>query len=103
MASEEDRIRVVVIGDNRVGKSAILNRFLNNTFLVRTCNSYFIIYTTFYPFYQSDYRPTVEDLYSKDFKLGSNTLKVDFLDTAGDDQVISKVCYLTLLSSDSLI
>jgi GTPase SAR1 family protein len=34
MASEEDRIRVVMMGDNRVGKSAILNRFLNNTFKV---------------------------------------------------------------------
>ena len=92
MASEEDRIRVVVIGDNRVGKSAILNRFLNNTFQVMSCNLYYFInYANFYTFDQSDYRPTVEDLYSKDFKLGSNTLKVDFLDTAGDDQVLSTV------------
>ena len=92
MASEEDRIRVVVMRDNRVGKSAILNRFFNNTFQVRLCNLYnFIIYANFHPFDQSDYLPTVEDLYSKDFKLGSNTLKVDFLDTAGDDQVLSKV------------
>ena len=90
MASEEDRIRVVVMGDSRVGKSAILNRFLNNTFQVRLCILYYSIsYANFYPFDQSDYRPTVEDLYSKDFKLGSNTLKVDFLDTAGDDQVLS--------------
>ena len=40
----------------------------------------------------------MEDLYSKDFQLGSNTLKVDFLDTAGDDQV--KVYKLPMAWSD---
>ena len=28
----------------------------------------------------------MEDLYSQDFQIGDSTLKVDFLDTAGDDQ-----------------
>jgi hypothetical protein len=34
MDTEEDRIRVVVMGDTRVGKSAILTRFLYNTIKV---------------------------------------------------------------------
>ena len=33
---EGDRIRVVIMGDNRVGKSAILERLLRNTFQVFT-------------------------------------------------------------------
>ena len=40
-----------------------------------------------YLYFQASYRPTVEDLYSKDFQIGDSTLKVDFLDTSGDDQV----------------
>ena len=36
--------------------------------------------------FQPKYKPTVEDLYSQDFQIGDSTLKVDFLDTAGDDQ-----------------
>jgi len=67
MDGESERIRVVVMGDNKVGKTAILQRFLHNTF-------------------KPQYKPTVEDLYSKDFQIGESTLKVDFLDTAGDDQ-----------------
>ena len=35
---------------------------------------------------QPQYKATVEDLYSQDFQIGDSTLKVDFLDTAGDDQ-----------------
>ena len=35
MDTEEDRIRVVVMGDTRVGKSAILTRFLYNN--VKVC------------------------------------------------------------------
>jgi len=67
MDKEGERIRVVVMGDNMVGKTAILQRFLRNSF-------------------KSSYQPTVEDLYSKDFQMGDSTLNVDFLDTAGDDQ-----------------
>ena len=36
MDVEGDRIRVVIMGDNRVGKSAILERLLRNTFQVFT-------------------------------------------------------------------
>ena len=36
MDVEGERIRVVVMGDNRVGKSSILERFLRNSFEVST-------------------------------------------------------------------
>ena len=36
MDVEGDRIRVVVMGDSRVGKSAILERLLRNSFQVYT-------------------------------------------------------------------
>ena len=62
-----DRIRLVVMGDSYVGKSAIIKRFLFGTF-------------------DGQHIPTVEDLFSRDFELGGNTLKVDILDTAGDAQ-----------------
>jgi len=67
MDGEGVRIRVVLMGDNRVGKTAILNRLLKNA-------------------HQASYKPTVEDLYSQDFQIGEHTLRVDLLDTAGDDQ-----------------
>jgi len=67
MGQDGERLRLVVMGDRKVGKSAILKRFLFNTF-------------------QTKYQATIEDLFSKDFTLGECTLKVDFLDTSGDDQ-----------------
>jgi len=68
MGSEGDsRIRLVVMGDRKVGKTCLLRQFLFTTF-------------------QDKYKPTVEDLYSEDFNFADSKLKVDFLDTAGDDQ-----------------
>ncbi|XP_022240249.1 GTP-binding protein Di-Ras2-like [Limulus polyphemus] len=60
-------IRLVVFGGGGVGKSAILKRFLLNTF-------------------NEKHSPTVEDLHYCEFAIGTLTLKVDFLDTAGDNQ-----------------
>ena len=34
MSEEGERIRMVVMGDAKVGKSSILNRFINNSFEV---------------------------------------------------------------------
>ncbi|XP_063994002.1 GTP-binding protein Di-Ras2 [Diachasmimorpha longicaudata] len=65
--TDYERIRVVVLGGAGVGKSAILKRLLGQDFTER-------------------YRPTVEDLYSRECILGTLTLKVDLLDTAGDLQ-----------------
>ncbi|XP_034941687.1 GTP-binding protein Di-Ras2 isoform X2 [Chelonus insularis] len=65
--TDYERIRLVVLGGAGVGKSAIIRRLLGQGFTER-------------------YRPTVEDLYSRECILGTLTLKVDLLDTAGDLQ-----------------
>ncbi|CAL7936239.1 GTP-binding protein Di-Ras2 [Xylocopa sonorina] len=65
--ADHERIRLVVLGGAGVGKSAIIRRLLGQGFSER-------------------YRPTVEDLYSRECILGTLTLKVDLLDTAGDLQ-----------------
>eukprot|EP00095_Tigriopus_kingsejongensis_P000278 maker-scaffold329_size204955-snap-gene-1.28 protein:Tk00278 transcript:maker-scaffold329_size204955-snap-gene-1.28-mRNA-1 annotation:"gtp-binding protein di-ras2" len=62
-----DRLRLVVMGDGYVGKSALIKRFLFGTF-------------------PHKYVPTVEDLFSRDYELEGTSLKVDILDTAGDAQ-----------------
>ena len=65
MADIEQRNRIVFLGSGGVGKSAILNRFLNGQF-------------------SSEYRETVEDLYSRHYDVRGARLLVDFLDTAGN-------------------
>ncbi|XP_054713181.1 GTP-binding protein Di-Ras2-like [Uloborus diversus] len=65
--AEEYRIRLVTLGAGGSGKSSIVKRFLFNSFCEK-------------------HRPTVEDLYCREFDLESMTLKVDILDTAGDFQ-----------------
>lgn len=62
--SDYERIRLVFYGGKSVGKSAIIRRLLGQGF-------------------SDKYRATVEDLYSRDFILGTLTLKVDLLDTSG--------------------
>lgn len=57
MTDETIQIRLVTLGAAKVGKSAVIKRFLFNTFTEK-------------------YRPTVEDLFSKDFSLGNIQLKV---------------------------
>ena len=37
--------------------------------------------------WQHKHRPTVDDLHSKTFLIQDSKLKVDFLDTSGDDEV----------------
>ncbi|XP_025206920.1 ras-related protein Rap-2b [Melanaphis sacchari] len=66
--ADPERTRLVVLGDAGVGKSAICKRFLYNSFC-------------------SKYKTTVEDLYSKEFNVGTTQqLKVDILDTCGNPQ-----------------
>ncbi|XP_064478500.1 ras-related protein Rap-1A-like [Ornithodoros turicata] len=87
----EYRIRLVTLGGGGVGKSSIVKRFLFNTYCDR-------------------YRPTVEDLFCKEFDLETMTLKVDILDTAGDHQfpamrrlsIANGHAFLLVYSIDSL-
>jgi len=62
-----DRMRVVLLGQSGVGKTAILDQFLYNNF-------------------KDKHKPTVDDLHSKTFMIQNSKLKVDFLDTSGDDE-----------------
>jgi GTPase SAR1 family protein len=55
--SDFERIRLVILGGAGVGKSCIVKRFLLKT-------------------YSDKYRATVEDLYNREYDLGSVTLKV---------------------------
>ena len=57
-------IRLVALGPPAVGKTSIIKRFLFNT-------------------YTDKYKPTIEDLFSKEFQLNGVKIKVDILDTAG--------------------
>ena len=66
MATDQ-RLRLVVMGDSFVGKSSIVKRFLFGS-------------------YAEKYTATVEDLYTRDYEFGGNSLKVDILDTSGDCQ-----------------
>jgi len=57
--------RVVLMGAGRVGKTALLHRFLFDTFTEK-------------------YRETVEDLHSKTFDVNGVLVRADMLDTAGE-------------------
>jgi len=65
--SDSDRLRLIALGGPRTGKTSIIKRFLFQT-------------------YTDKYKPTVEDLYNREYDFGNITLRVDFLDTAGDLQ-----------------
>ncbi|XP_055609303.1 GTP-binding protein Di-Ras2 isoform X2 [Uranotaenia lowii] len=65
--SDFEHIRLVILGGAGVGKSCIIKRFLFKN-------------------YSDKYRPTVEDLYNREYDLGPVTLKVDILDTSGEMQ-----------------
>ncbi|KAK3101042.1 hypothetical protein FSP39_000506 [Pinctada imbricata] len=65
MADTEHRNRIVFLGSGGVGKSSILGKFLTGKF-------------------SSEYKETVEDLYSREYDIKDSHLLVDFLDTAGN-------------------
>ena len=98
-----DRIRLVVMGDSCVGKSAIVKRFLFGEFSSRhvpTIEGKIFSYTyqpemSLYKINDlTNFLAFLLDLISRDFELGEqvggngkpNVLKVDILDTAGDAQ-----------------
>lgn len=57
MADNACNVRLVILGGGGVGKTAIVKRFLFHSFTEK-------------------YRPTVEDLFFKEFKYGNLLLKV---------------------------
>ncbi|XP_031641013.1 GTP-binding protein Di-Ras2 [Contarinia nasturtii] len=65
--SDLERLRLVILGGPGVGKSCIVKRFLFKS-------------------YSDKYRATIEDLYNREYDFGNVTLKVDILDTSGDQQ-----------------
>lgn len=62
---DEQRYRLVVLGAGKVGKTSIVHRFLSGKF-------------------SDTYRPTVEDLHSRCYTIGSTAVRLDILDTAGN-------------------
>ena len=60
----ERRYRVVVMGSARVGKTAIVNQFLYDTFV-------------------DTYTATVEEMHRGEYEIGGSTLTLDIVDTAG--------------------
>jgi len=60
-------VKIVMLGNGGVGKSAITFRFIQNKFV-------------------ESYNPTIEDSYRKQIKVGNLNLVLDILDTAGQEE-----------------
>jgi len=56
--------RLVLLGSAKVGKTSIVNRFLNNK-------------------YDDKYTPTIEDFHRKVYRIRGETYRLDILDTSG--------------------
>uniref|UniRef100_A0A8D0GPY2 RHES protein n=1 Tax=Sphenodon punctatus TaxID=8508 RepID=A0A8D0GPY2_SPHPU len=61
---EKNQVRLVFLGEAGVGKTALICRFLQDTF-------------------EPKHRRTVEELHSKEYEVGEATIKVEILDTSG--------------------
>ena len=60
-------VRATVLGTGSVGKSALTISFLQGAFI-------------------TEYDPTIEDCYSKLMRLGDQTISLEILDTAGQEE-----------------
>jgi small GTP-binding protein len=67
MTDADQRHRVVCLGPGRVGKTSLLKRFINGS-------------------YSDTYTETIDDLYTQEYDIQGTNYKVDFQDTAGNDQ-----------------
>merc|ERR1711894_460892 len=56
--------KIIIVGSTRCGKTALVQRFLNN-------------------FFPEDYIPTVEDFYSRDHKFKDTLLNIEIIDMCG--------------------
>eukprot|EP00061_Rhincodon_typus_P004106 g21758.t1 len=57
--------RMVILGSSKVGKSAIVSRFLNSKF-------------------EDQYTPTIEDFHRKFYSIRGDVYQLDILDTSGN-------------------
>lgn len=58
------RRRIVFLGSGKVGKTSLIKRFLDNT-------------------YNDKYRPTVEDLFTREYEINGRVISVEIMDTSG--------------------
>eukprot|EP01118_Nematostelium_gracile_P000506 TRINITY_DN10574_c0_g1_i1.p1 TRINITY_DN10574_c0_g1~~TRINITY_DN10574_c0_g1_i1.p1 ORF type:complete len:183 (-),score=36.09 TRINITY_DN10574_c0_g1_i1:60-608(-) len=65
--SSPHEVKIVMLGNGGVGKSAITFRFIQNKFI-------------------ESYNPTIEDSYRKQVRVGGQAIVLDILDTAGQDE-----------------
>lgn len=75
--------KIVILGDQSVGKSAIVKQFVFNIF-------------------PKDYDPTIEDLYHKKIIIDHYEYNIDLLDTAGSEQ-FAAIRDLYIKESDGFI
>lgn len=76
--TDVERIRLVILGGAGVGKSCIIKRFLLKS-------------------YSDKYRATVEDLYNREYDLGSVTLKVSRKPSVSLGLVISGHLHISII------
>ncbi|XP_071963579.1 dexamethasone-induced Ras-related protein 1-like [Antedon mediterranea] len=75
--------RLVVLGSPKVGKTAIVNRFLTGRF-------------------EDQYTPTIEDFHRKIYKIKGQVYRLDILDTSGNNP-FPAMCKLSILTGDIFI
>ncbi|XP_048847863.1 dexamethasone-induced Ras-related protein 1-like [Brienomyrus brachyistius] len=75
--------RMVILGSTKVGKTAIISRFLNERF-------------------EEQYTPTIEDFHRKFYSIKGNVYQLDILDTSGNHP-FPAVRRLSILTGDVFI
>uniref|UniRef100_T1IYA5 Dexamethasone-induced Ras-related protein 1 n=1 Tax=Strigamia maritima TaxID=126957 RepID=T1IYA5_STRMM len=76
-------IRLVILGSSKVGKSAIVSRFLSNRF-------------------EDNYTPTIEDFHRKLYRIRGEVYQLDILDTSGNHPfpAMRRLSFLTAFLMD---
>ncbi|XP_071498170.1 dexamethasone-induced Ras-related protein 1-like [Diadema setosum] len=82
-APEENCYRLVVLGSPKVGKTAIVSRFLTGKF-------------------DDSYTPTIEDFHRKIYKIKGQVYQLDILDTSGNNP-FPAIHKLSILTGDVFI
>lgn len=79
MDDYDDCIRLAVVGEGGVGKSALSLQYVQELFI-------------------DDYDPTIQDNYRKNIHLENKFYELDILDTAGQDEFTALLEYLWMSS-----